>query len=1430
MIGAWGAWNKPWQFSDGADPTITTGSTLYNSPTLGYSTISSFNSIGWKSSAFFTPAGNTFIENELTLGRINLGIIPAGSYFNNQYYQLANHSSPDRPYLAIDYTPPSGPPSCATLSSPANGSSNATAPVSWSAVGGATGYDVYFGTSITPPLVSTNQAGTSYTPSGCLLPGTTYYWRVVPKNDDGDATGCPTWSFTTDSKLLVYQTDWEDANEGYFGTSGASVDGWYTNSTATNGYGETNTWTLSTGTLGINGKSAGVSALNNFAYAGNPFQYYQDIGTIHRWIYRPMDLTGLRDVEVSFNWRCGGEAGYDYGEVATSINGGSNWLTDNQGGLNNDGEYSGSANTVQAESIVLPASRNNESNFVLAFKWNNDDSYSLDPSFVVDDIFVKACPYEGIISSTATAPGVFEWNPTGSTETTLTINGSHSCAQYEWEQSTDGGTNWVAAVGGSGAATVSYTTPNNISVSTWYRCRVYYGTGCPGAYQDEPFKIGPPVVLACQEVDNPTIALGTPANGLNHHLDLTWDAVTGATEYDVEVSTTGIFTGTPTATVATNSYDFDAGDSPNVQYYFQVRASDGTSDCAWTDFGSLYTAADNPALPTVNNATGATLDVTLVNETPVNNPAITTYSIKENNSGLFVQANGSLGAIEVFQTKAAWGTVTVAGLSSNTEYCFLATAQNGDGDTRGGGAGATLLTSEPFNTAGSLITGASNTAAFWSPATCTTGGLSWNATNGCTAGAVGFSGNWNNYFGCFLRTPTVDATGTNEVELTFDVSHSYSAAHPNDRMRIYFYADGGYTNNAISSLKINGVDALASFGVNGQGISYDQLRNCSSVKVRFDISAVTDKSNILFYLEPSSGYHNSHVFSTWIDNVSFAEAAPTACATTTACTPGTWTGITSTDWSNSGNWSCGVLPTPTSDVTIPTAPSGSYFPTIDVASVTVNDLTVEANATLTIPGSRSFTTTGAVTNNGTVTVNDGGNFIQTTGSTHTGSGTFVVQRQGNGSGGFNAWSTPVVNGNLPGSNGHSYNSLLGTNSGDDDNNPNPDPGWVPHSGAMTTGVGYFSVNGNAATFTGTANNGNYAPSVTTSGQPLNSLIAPSFFNLIGNPYPSSLDADQFIADNSSVIDGALYFWSDENAGTAAFSTDDYATYSTGGAVVPLTAGGGGVVPVGSIPSCQGFFVNATNNGNINFNNAQRGGSNGQFFRMATPDAQRIWLSINNDNLELFNQTLVAFDEFATDQKDWGVDAYKFRGNPAISIGAQQDNETYVIATYAPIPQNGKVIPLMTYVETAATYTFVADSMEGFENHNVFLEDLSNGQLYPLTQGSSYSFAMTSADEYNRFQLWFSPKVITGVAENESLFRIYTSENNMVVVETNSAQLQSGTIEITDMAGRAILSRPITLSNGVGRVKISEFANGVYAVIFVGAEGQTKATQKVVLGR
>ena len=57
-------------------------------------------------------------------------------------------------------------------------------------------YDVYFGTSATPPQMSNDQVTTSYDP-GTLSDDTEYYWQIVATDNHGASTTGPVWDFST---------------------------------------------------------------------------------------------------------------------------------------------------------------------------------------------------------------------------------------------------------------------------------------------------------------------------------------------------------------------------------------------------------------------------------------------------------------------------------------------------------------------------------------------------------------------------------------------------------------------------------------------------------------------------------------------------------------------------------------------------------------------------------------------------------------------------------------------------------------------------------------------------------------------------------------------------------------------------------------------------------------------------------------------------------------------------------------------------------------------------------------------------------------------------------------------------------------------------------------------------------------------------------
>lgn len=91
--------------------------------------------------------------------------------------------------------PPPAPP---VLLSPANGSTGTslTPVLNWAASGGAASYNVYFGTSPSPPL-ATNITATSYSPPA-LRTNAVYYWKIAAQNPGGVGASA-IWSFTTQS-------------------------------------------------------------------------------------------------------------------------------------------------------------------------------------------------------------------------------------------------------------------------------------------------------------------------------------------------------------------------------------------------------------------------------------------------------------------------------------------------------------------------------------------------------------------------------------------------------------------------------------------------------------------------------------------------------------------------------------------------------------------------------------------------------------------------------------------------------------------------------------------------------------------------------------------------------------------------------------------------------------------------------------------------------------------------------------------------------------------------------------------------------------------------------------------------------------------------------------------------------------------------------
>lgn len=175
-------------------------------------------------------------------------------------------------------------------------------------------------------------------------------------------------------------------------------------------------------------------------------------------------------------------------------------------------------------------------------------------------------------------------------------------------------------------------------------------------------------------------------------ITFTWqDNSTDETGFKVYTDAGSAAPTTLRTTTAANATSWNwTGLAVNTQYAFQVLATNGFGDSAKTTNFTAWTLAATPLAPVLSGVTTTTCDVAIASGD--GNPATTTYAIQNSESGLYVQADGTLGASAVYQTAAAWGTKTATGLSIDTGYSFVVIARNGASVNTGSGPAASTVT------------------------------------------------------------------------------------------------------------------------------------------------------------------------------------------------------------------------------------------------------------------------------------------------------------------------------------------------------------------------------------------------------------------------------------------------------------------------------------------------------------------------------------------------------------------------------------------------------------------------------------------------------------------------------------------------------------------------------------------------------------------
>jgi hypothetical protein len=459
-------------------------------------------------------------------------------------------------------------------------------------------------------------------------------------------------------------------------------------------------------------------------------------------------------------------------------------------------------------------------------------------------------------------------------------------------------------------------------------------------------------------------------------------------------------------------------------------------------------------------------------------------------------------------------------------------------------------------------------------------------------------------------------------------------------------------------------------------------------------------------------------------------------------TPGhIWLGAAkSTSWDAIGNWSEGELPGTTSNVIIPDVAND-----VEIASgvgADCNKLTVETGASLTIKSGGSLITLGAITNEGTIT----------------------TERQIDDSE-WHLISIPCP--------GITANTFLGdylqywTEEGQT---------WtdiVEPTTELSVGQGYslWGTPKGSYSFEGTPNTGNQSFSLSYH-ENLDPLKTADGMNLVGNPYPSSID------------------WAilDDTYGTA------YLYNPTSGEYDELLNG-----TATDIAPMQGFFIYTTSNGsNFSLQNSHRS-HGGSFYKNNSELANGVVLGASYGSFA--DELRILFENNAEDGFNLIDDSWKLFST---GEGVSQ------LWSYSP---DGK-LAIDKRPETETIQLGFANNQPGVYSigikeiadiPEVYLEDTKTQKFHNLMT-KDYEFTWNpDFDSETRFILHFKAVGIEDYQISESDILVYAANGNIYVPG------QADALTITDITGRVVLQQqlpnddqitiPVNLHTGIYMVTL-----------------------------
>ncbi|OUR91297.1 hypothetical protein A9Q87_10955 [Flavobacteriales bacterium 34_180_T64] len=352
--------------------------------------------------------------------------------------------------------------------------------------------------------------------------------------------------------------------------------------------------------------------------------------------------------------------------------------------------------------------------------------------------------------------------------------------------------------------------------------------------------------------------------------------------------------------------------------------------------------------------------------------------------------------------------------------------------------------------------------------------------------------------------------------------------------------------------------------------------------------------------------------------------------------------------------------------------------------------------------------------------------------------------------------------------------------------------------------------------------------------------------LVGNPYSSAIDAQQFILDNGSVIGGTgattgtLYFW--EHWGGGNHNLGDYqggyATYNLSGGTPSAYQGttdpdvGMGGAPAKTpgryIPVNQGFFVVAEGaGGTINFNNGQRVfqkedgslSSSSVFLRSSEPNDSEVdavevssdgrtkmRLGFNSVNT-IRRQLLLTVDQNASPNIDWGYDG-KLNDNQIDDLFWMIDSEKYIIQGTNNIDVFTR-FPLGFKTDTDGLNMITIDEIENpHTGMIVYIHDIENDTYHNLSD-SDFEFFAVAGEYLDKYEITFVDNALSVGDDALSQLDVYFANNLESIVLVNPTFEEIKSIELINIVGQTIHTIDTISESNYSEYEVKNISTGTY---------------------